>query len=48
MVAGEVLALGSPADIKRRAQSASVPEPSMEDAFIHVIQSKSREGETLT
>ena len=39
LVDGEILALGSPTQVKNLARSPSVPEPSMEDAFIHVIQS---------
>jgi ABC-2 type transport system ATP-binding protein len=39
LVDGELLALGSPTEVKNLARSPSVPEPSMEDAFIHVIQS---------
>jgi drug efflux transport system ATP-binding protein len=39
MAAGEILALGTPAEIKRRAQSRERPEPTMEDAFIDLIES---------
>jgi ABC-2 type transport system ATP-binding protein len=38
MDAGQVLARGSPAEIRARARSEVVPEPSMEDAFIAVVQ----------
>ncbi|MDY0040676.1 MAG: ATP-binding cassette domain-containing protein, partial [Desulforhabdus sp.] len=38
MSAGRILALGTPEDIKKQAISAETPEPSMEDAFIHLIQ----------
>ena len=37
MVSGEILALGSPSEIKRRAHTDNLPQPTMEDAFIHVI-----------
>jgi ABC-2 type transport system ATP-binding protein len=40
MVAGEILALGTPSEIKQQARSADSPTPTMEDAFIHVIQSQ--------
>ena len=38
MAAGEILAIGAPAEIKARARSSGAPEPTMEDAFIHLIQ----------
>ena len=38
MDAGEILAQGSPAEVRELARSASTPEPSMEDAFISVVQ----------
>ena len=38
MDAGKVLAQGSPADIRQRASTATMPEPSMEDAFIAIVQ----------
>ncbi|MDA8163277.1 MAG: ATP-binding cassette domain-containing protein [Desulfobacteraceae bacterium] len=37
MSAGEILALGTPAEIKAKAVSADLPEPTMEDAFISLI-----------
>jgi len=40
MVAGEILALGAPLEIKRQARTENIPEPTMEDAFIHVLQSQ--------
>jgi len=39
MAAGRILAIGEPAQIKARARAAEAPEPSMEDAFIRLIQS---------
>ncbi len=38
MSAGEILALGAPADIKERVRSSTMPEPTMEDAFISLIE----------
>ncbi len=38
MAAGRILALGEPAQIKARARSAEAPEPSMEDAFIRLVE----------
>jgi ABC-2 type transport system ATP-binding protein len=38
MAAGEILALGTPAEIKAKARSAKLPEPTMEDAFISLIE----------
>lgn len=40
MSAGEILALGTPAEIKARAASAEHPHPAMEDAFIALIQQR--------
>lgn len=39
MVDGEILALATPMRIKQRARTEDNPEPTMEDAFIHIIQS---------
>jgi ABC-2 type transport system ATP-binding protein len=41
MAAGEILAIGSPSEIKSRARTAELPEPTMEDAFISMIEGKS-------
>jgi ABC-2 type transport system ATP-binding protein len=38
MAAGEVLAAGTPADMKARFRSSTHPEPTMEDAFIGLIE----------
>jgi len=43
MVTGEILALGTPSEIKEQAHSDDSPEPTMEDAFIYVIQSQEAE-----
>ena len=39
MSAGEILTLGTPAEIRAAARSAEHPEPTMEDAFISLIES---------
>ena len=38
MAAGSILAAGAPVEIKARARTQSVPAPTMEDAFIALIQ----------
>jgi ABC-2 type transport system ATP-binding protein len=38
MAEGEVLAVGTPADMKARFRSTAQPEPTMEDAFIGLIE----------
>jgi len=38
MDSGKVLAQGSPGDIRRSGRTASVPEPSMEQAFIAIVE----------
>lgn len=35
---GRVIALGTPDELKRRVADAGVPHPSMEDAFIHLVE----------
>jgi ABC-2 type transport system ATP-binding protein len=40
MAAGEILALGTPAEIKQRTRSRESPEPTMEDAFVALIESR--------
>jgi ABC-2 type transport system ATP-binding protein len=44
MAAGEILALGSPADIKARVRTPGKPEPTMEDAFINLIETREGNG----
>jgi ABC-type multidrug transport system ATPase subunit/ABC-type Na+ efflux pump permease subunit len=44
MDAGRVLAQGTPAEIRRHAQSTSTREPTMEDAFISIVE-KARDSE---
>ncbi len=43
MDAGKVLAQGTPADIRRRANADAGPTPTMEDAFLAIV-SESRQG----
>jgi ABC-2 type transport system ATP-binding protein len=40
MAAGEVLALGTPAEVKRRGLASGAAVPSMEEAFIRLIQGR--------
>ncbi len=40
MAAGEILAIGSPSEIKSLARTAELPEPTLEDAFISLITGK--------
>ena len=42
MADGEILALGTPEMIKQRQRSAEHPEPTLEDAFIALIESKAQ------
>jgi ABC-2 type transport system ATP-binding protein len=44
MAAGEILALGSPAEIKARVRIPGKAEPTMEDAFINLIEAKEGHG----
>ena len=38
MADGEILALGTPEEIKRRQRAPGHPEPTMEEAFIALIE----------
>jgi len=38
MAAGEILTMGTPGSIKQQARSAELPQPTMEDAFVALIQ----------
>ena len=38
MAQGRLLALGSPAEIRARAKSPDIPDPTLEDAFIHLLE----------
>jgi len=42
MASGELLKLGTPEDIKAAAASRDLPHPSMEDAFIALIEAHDR------
>ncbi len=44
MVAGRVLAQGTPQAIKARVRTAAKPDPTMEDAFIDLIESPAASG----
>jgi ABC-2 type transport system ATP-binding protein len=43
MAEGDVLAAGTPADMKARFRSEELPDPTMEDAFIALIQRREQE-----
>jgi ABC-2 type transport system ATP-binding protein len=47
MAEGEVLAEGTPADMKARFRSRAQPDPSMEDAFIGLIEAHQIGGEAV-
>ena len=42
MAEGEVLAQGTPLEMKARFRSTSLPSPTMEDAFIGLIESREK------
>ncbi|HRN75665.1 ATP-binding cassette domain-containing protein [Ottowia sp.] len=42
-----LIALDTPDELKRSAVSAERPDPTMEDAFIHLVESAERETETV-
>jgi ABC-2 type transport system ATP-binding protein len=44
MAAGEILSLGTPAEIKRAARSPVIAEPTMEQAFIALIEAQQQTG----
>jgi ABC-2 type transport system ATP-binding protein len=44
MAAGEVLAEGSPGEMKARFRSAELPSPTLEDAFIALIEERERDS----
>jgi drug efflux transport system ATP-binding protein len=44
MADGEILAMGTPEEIKKRERTTERPEPTMEDAFIALIESKGEGG----
>lgn len=42
MAEGDILAAGTPDDLRGRARSEQLPDPSLEDAFIHLIEEHGR------
>ncbi|MHB1214537.1 MAG: ATP-binding cassette domain-containing protein [Thiobacillus sp.] len=44
MAAGEILTEGTPADIKVQARTPDMPEPTMEDAFVGLIEAHDQEA----
>jgi ABC-2 type transport system ATP-binding protein len=42
MVAGDILTIGTPTAIKREARTEAVPDPTMEDAFIGLIEAQAQ------
>ena len=44
MAEGEILTIGTPEEIKKRERTAERPEPTMEDAFIALIENKGSAG----
>ncbi len=47
MAAGEILTMGTPGSIKQQARSEQMREPTMEDAFVALIQAHDRQGATV-
>jgi len=45
MVAGEIPAIGSPEDIRAKARTDETPDPTMEEAFIHLITERHGGGD---
>jgi drug efflux transport system ATP-binding protein len=46
MAEGEVLALGTPVEMKQRFRTRENPHPTMEDAFIGLIEARAKDHET--
>jgi ABC-2 type transport system ATP-binding protein len=44
MAAGEILTVGTPADIRAAARSQDLRAPTMEDAFVHLVTEYAREA----
>jgi ABC-2 type transport system ATP-binding protein len=42
---GRLIAVGSPDELKDPLRSAELPEPTLEDAFVHLIEAQEREEE---
>ena len=47
MSAGRVLAIGEPAEVRATARTDANPSPTMEDAFVHLIESDSAREVTV-
>jgi drug efflux transport system ATP-binding protein len=47
MAAGEILTMGTPASIKEQARSGEMSEPTMEDAFVALIEAHEQQGATV-
>ena len=41
---GRIIAKGSPDELKDEARSAATPEPTLEDAFVTLVQAYDRQG----
>jgi ABC-2 type transport system ATP-binding protein len=48
MADGEILAMGTPEEIKQSQRSAECPEPTMEDAFIAFIEGKANQAQAAS
>jgi len=48
MAEGEVLAAGTPADMKARFRSSALPDPAMEDAFIALIEAHENKDRAIS
>ncbi len=46
MAEGDILAEGTPDEMRARVQSPECPDPTMEDAFIHLIEANEKKGGT--
>jgi len=42
MAAGEILTIGTPVAIKQRARTETLADPTMEDAFIGLIETRTQ------
>jgi len=42
---GRLIATGTPADLRARVRSAALPDPSLEDAFIALVQGATRQDQ---
>jgi drug efflux transport system ATP-binding protein len=48
MADGEILAMGTPEEIKQSQRSAERPEPTMEDAFIELIEGRANQAQATS